>query len=139
MTGAKVVVIFQANTYPDSALAHSIFRESSHCDSCDRWVNPSSGEFRPDRNWNAVQNAADWKRRLKNYFNQSTPRMNGSRRGRVGLALLGLDYGTEAPRILTFHTVHEGHAEKQDDERQGISPDGRARRGVVLPLVAALP
>jgi hypothetical protein len=61
-------------------------------------VNPSSGEFWPDRNWNTVQNAADWKKRLKHYFNQSTLPHEWFAPWHAGLALLGLDYdnGTAA-------------------------------------------
>jgi hypothetical protein len=55
-------------------------------------VNPSTGEFRPDRNWNTVQNPADWKRRLKNQFNQTKPPHEWFAPWCVGLALLGLDY-----------------------------------------------
>jgi hypothetical protein len=55
-------------------------------------VNPSSGEFQPNRNWNTVQNAADWKRRLKNDFNHSTPPYDWFAPWRTGLALLDLDY-----------------------------------------------
>jgi len=61
-------------------------------------VNPASGEFRSDRNWNTFQSVADWKRRLKDYFSQSTPAHEWFEPWRVGLALLGLEYedGTAA-------------------------------------------
>ena len=83
---------FPANTYPDSHWPIPFFGNPATAIVATVGVNPSSGEFRPDRNWNAVQNAADWKRRLKNYFNQSTPPHEWFAPWRVGLALLGLDY-----------------------------------------------
>ena len=57
---------------------------------------------------------------------------------RLGAARIGLR-GRNRRAFRRFISSHEGHAEKQDDERQGISPDGRARRDVVFPLAAALP
>ena len=61
-------------------------------------VNPSSGEFAPKRNWGDVEKVKDWKLRLKNYFNQTTPAHEWFGPWRTGLKLLGVSYeaGTAA-------------------------------------------
>ncbi len=85
-------VAFPANSNPGSHWPIPFFGNPATAIVATVGVNPSSGEFRPNRNWNAVQNGADWKRRLKNYFSQSTPPHEWFAPWRVGLALLGLDY-----------------------------------------------
>ena len=89
---------FPANTNPDSHWPIPFFGNPAAAIVATVGVNPSSGEFRPDRNWNTIQNAADWKRRLKNYFNLSTLPHEWFAPWSAGLALLGLDYedGTAA-------------------------------------------
>jgi len=61
-------------------------------------VNPSSTEFEPERNWSATKSRADWKNRLKKYFNNSTPAHKWFDPWRIGLALLDQSYeaGTAA-------------------------------------------
>jgi hypothetical protein len=68
-------------------------------------VNPSSGEFRTNRDWKTVKNSADWKRRLKNYFNQLIPPHEWFAPWRAGLALLGLEYenGSAAHFDVSYH------------------------------------
>jgi hypothetical protein len=83
---------FPTNTYPDSHWPIPFFGNPATAIVATVGVNPSSGEFRPDRSWNTVQSVADWKRRLKNYFNQSTPPHEWFMPWRVGLAMLGLEY-----------------------------------------------
>jgi hypothetical protein len=83
---------FLTNTYPNSHWPIPFFGNPATAIVATVGVNPSSGEFLTGRNWNAVQNSADWKRRLKNYFNQSTPPHEWFAPWCVGLALLGLDY-----------------------------------------------
>jgi hypothetical protein len=55
-------------------------------------VNPSSGEFKPERNWAAVLTKGDWKKRLKNYFTNTTPQHKWFVSWRTGLKLLGISY-----------------------------------------------
>jgi hypothetical protein len=83
---------FPANIFPDLHWPIPFFGNPATAIVATVGVNPSSGEFRPNRNWNTVQNAANWKRRLKNYFNQSTLPHEWFAPWLVGLALLGLDY-----------------------------------------------
>ena len=61
-------------------------------------VNPSSGEFKPERNWAGVQNKGEWKKRLKNYFTNTPPPHKWFVSWRTGLKLLGVSYedGTAA-------------------------------------------
>jgi hypothetical protein len=61
-------------------------------------VNPSSGEFSPDRNWTEAKTNKNWKLRLKNYFDQKMPPHEWFCPWRIGLKLLGISYeaGTAA-------------------------------------------
>jgi hypothetical protein len=61
-------------------------------------VNPSSGEFKPERNWAAVQIKGDWKKRLKNYFINATPPHKWFDSWRKSLKFLDVSYegGTAA-------------------------------------------
>jgi hypothetical protein len=83
---------FPRNVYPRSYWPIPFFGNPATAIVATVGVNPSSGEFQPDRNWNTVQNAVDWKRRLKNYFNQSTPPHEWFAPWQAGFALLGLNY-----------------------------------------------
>ncbi len=56
-------------------------------------VNPSSGEFTPERNWSDVRTLGDWKRRLKRYFVTSAqPPHRWFGPWRLGLDVLGMSY-----------------------------------------------
>lgn len=70
-------------------------------------VNPSSGEFRPDRNWNTVHTPADWKRRLKDYFNHNTSAHEWFEPWRTGLEFLGVNYqdGTAAHFDVSYRST----------------------------------
>jgi hypothetical protein len=61
-------------------------------------VNPSAVEFDEARAWDRVRSTADWKKRLKNYFNQTPPAVDWFDPWRIGLALLDCSYeaGTAA-------------------------------------------
>lgn len=67
-------------------------------------VNPSSGEFHADRNWDAIQSSVDWERRLKDYFKHSKPAHEWFKPWRAGLRLLGLSYeaGTAAHFDISY-------------------------------------
>jgi len=83
-------------------------------------VNPSSGEFRASRNWNAVHTPADWKRRLKDYFNHDSPSHEWFEPWCTGLELLGVSYttgtaahfdGSYRPTIAMLRNANTNHAE----------------------------
>lgn len=61
-------------------------------------VNPSSSEFATARRWREVRTVADWKQRLRDYFNRATPPHEWFEPWRAGLKLLGVSYrhGTAA-------------------------------------------
>jgi len=67
-------------------------------------VNPSSGEFASNRHWESVLSMKDWKLRLKNYFNQSTPVHEWFAPWRTGLALLDCSHkaGTAAHLDVSY-------------------------------------
>lgn len=84
---------FPKNVYPVLHWPIPFFGNPARAIAATVGVNPSSGEFLPDRNWNTVQRPADWKKWLKNYFIQSTRPHDWFMPWRAGLALLHLDYG----------------------------------------------
>ena len=57
-------------------------------------VNPSSGEFTPERRWGEVATPRDWKLRLKNYFKPPNAPHEWFEPWRIGLALLDCSYET---------------------------------------------
>ena len=70
-------------------------------------VNPSSGEFSPDRNWADVRTNKDWKLRLKNYFIHKTSPHPWFDSWRIGLKLLGISYeaGTAAHFDVSYRST----------------------------------
>jgi hypothetical protein len=75
-------------------------------------VNPSSGEFRANRNWNTVQKTVYWKRRLKNYFNLPTPPHEWFGPWRFGLPLCPSASNAKRSRWPAVFT-RSAHAKKK--------------------------
>mgnify|MGYP003338783539 CR=1 FL=1 len=83
-------------------------------------VNPSSGEFAPDRRWGAVDAPGKWKQRLRDYFKDSVPTHDWFAPWCIGLELLGISYpsGTAAhfdvsyrPTKAMFRNPNIDHSE----------------------------
>jgi hypothetical protein len=83
-------------------------------------VNPSSGEFRGDRNWNVVKNPADWKRRLKNYFNHDIPPHEWFVPWQIGLKLIGMSYqaGSAAHFDVSYRPTKAMLKNKSTDSKE---------------------
>jgi len=54
-------------------LAHPFFGNPRNAIVATIGVNPSSGEFKPSRDWSSVRTQGAWKMRLKNYLTAETP------------------------------------------------------------------
>ena len=55
-------------------------------------VNPSAGEFKPDRGWSGVRSNDAWASRLRKYFRQTPVPHRWFEPWRIGLALLWMSY-----------------------------------------------
>lgn len=83
-------------------------------------VNPSSDEFQPCRNWDAVQDSREWKLRLKNYFTGDIPPHEWFIPWRVGLKLLGVSFeeGTAAHFDISYRLTTAMLRNKNTDARE---------------------
>jgi hypothetical protein len=91
-------------------------------------VNPSSGEFAPNRNWSGVKNIKAWKLRLKNYFNCETLPHNWFGPWRAGLKLLDVSYkaGTAAHFDVSYRSttaMFDNNETDQDEFRRMVEHD----------------
>lgn len=83
---------FPKNIYPKRHWPIPFFGNPANALVATVGVNPSSGEFAPNRNWAHVVTTNDWKLRLKNYFSMGTPAHSWFGPWREGLGLLSLSY-----------------------------------------------
>ena len=85
---------FPINTFPPSQWPIPFFGNPRTALVATVGVNPSSGEFKPEREWGDVESVKDWKERLRDYF-QLRPPQSAHRwfePWRAGLKLLGVSY-----------------------------------------------
>ncbi len=88
-------------------------------------VNPSGGEFRPDRNWDKTRDPHAWKLRLKEYFNRPhsiahTPPHEWFEPWTLGLELIGLSYkaGTAAHFDISYRPTTAMLRNRATDARE---------------------
>jgi hypothetical protein len=98
---------FPINTYPREQWPIPLFGNPTNAVVATVGVNPSSGEFSPERNWSAVRTKGDWKKRLRNYFTGTTPPHEWFDPWRTGLKSLGVSYegGTAAHFDVSYRTT----------------------------------
>lgn len=83
-------------------------------------VNPSSGEFAPDRRWAGVDTPGKWKRRLRDYFKNEVPAHDWFDPWRIGLELLGVSYeaGTAAHLDVSYRPTKAMLTNPQTDRAE---------------------
>ena len=83
-------------------------------------VNPSSAEFELTRGWADVKTAADWKRRLRDYFKIDVPPHEWFEPWRNGLQTLGMSYeqGTAAHIDVSYRPTMAMLRDKTTDRKE---------------------
>jgi hypothetical protein len=83
-------------------------------------VNPSSDEFKPERNWAAVRTKGNWKKRLKNYFINATPPHKWFNSWHKGLKFLDVSYedGTAAHIDVSYRPTRAMLKNPRTDPRE---------------------
>lgn len=98
---------FPKNTYPPSQWPIPFFGNPATAVVATVGVNPSTGEFAPQRNWADVKNTHDWKLRLRDYFRHKIPAHEWFEPWRIGLAMLNVSYeeGTAVHLDLSYRST----------------------------------
>lgn len=118
------------NTYPPSQWPIPFFGNPATAKVATIGVNPSSGEFDPDRHWETVRTKTQWKLRLRDYFRHGVSPHDWFEPWRIGLAVLGVSYeeGTAAHLDLSYRsttTMLKNHGTDPAEFRRMLEHDAR--------------